>query len=110
LLARWVREKQLLSIEAAVRMLTSRPAEIFGFADRGRIAVGLAADLVVFDPATVAAGRLRRVHDLPAGAARLVSDSSGVDLVIVNGVAIREGGRDAVDPEGPLPGVVLRGH
>jgi N-acyl-D-aspartate/D-glutamate deacylase len=110
LLARWVREKQLLSIEAAVRMLTSRPAEIFGFTDRGRIAAGLAADLVVFDPATVAAGRLRRVHDLPAGAARLVSDSSGIDSVIVNGVAIREGGRDAVDPEGPLPGVVLRGR
>src|SRR5262249_61372979 len=65
LLARWVREKQLLSIEAAVRMFTARPAEIFGFTDRGRIAPGLAADLVVFDPATVAAGKLRRVHDLP---------------------------------------------
>jgi N-acyl-D-amino-acid deacylase len=110
LLARWVREKQLLSVESAVRMLTSRPAEIFGFTDRGRIASGLAADLVVFDPATVAAGRLRRVHDFPAGAARLVSDSSGIDSVIVNGVAIREGGRDVVDPEGPLPGVVLKGR
>jgi N-acyl-D-amino-acid deacylase len=108
LLGRWVREKRLLSIEAAVRMLTSRPAEVFGFADRGRIAAGLAADIVVFDPATVAAGRLRRVHDLPAGAPRLVSDAKGIDSVIVNGIAIREDGRDAVDPDGPLPGVVLK--
>jgi N-acyl-D-amino-acid deacylase len=108
LLAKWVRAKGLLSLEAAVRLLCSRPAEIFGFADRGRIAQGLAADLVVFDPATVGASELRRVHDLPAGADRLVSDATGIDAVIVNGTVLRAAGRDAVDPEGPLPGRVLR--
>jgi N-acyl-D-aspartate/D-glutamate deacylase len=108
LLAKWVRAKGLLSLEAAVRLLCSRPAEIFGFADRGRIAEGLAADLVVFDPATVGASALRRVHDLPAGADRLVADATGVDAVIVNGTVIRSEGRDAVDPAGPLPGRVLR--
>ena len=108
LLARWVREKRLLSLEAAIHLLSARPAEIFGFSDRGRIAVGLAADLVVFDPATVAATPLRRVHDMPAGADRLVSGAIGVDAVIVNGSLIRKDGRDVVDPEGPLPGRVLR--
>ncbi len=108
LLAKWVRTKGLLSLEAAVRLLCSRPAEIFGFTDRGRIAQGLAADLVVFDPATVGASPLRRVHDLPAGADRLVADATGVDAVVVNGTVLRAAGRDAVDPEGPLPGRVLR--
>jgi len=108
LLAKWVRTKGLLSLEAAIQLLCSRPADIFGFTDRGRIAQGLAADLVVFDPATVGASQLRRVHDLPAGADRLVADATGVDAVVVNGTVLRSGGRDAVDPEGPLPGRVLR--
>jgi len=108
LLQRWVREKQALSLEQAVRMLTSRTAEVFGIHDRGRIAAGLAADLVVFDPKTVGAASLRRVRDFPAGADRLVADAIGIDAVIVNGTPIREHGRDVVDPEGPLPGRVLR--
>ncbi|MEA2625055.1 MAG: hypothetical protein QOD06_1100 [Candidatus Binatota bacterium] len=110
LLARWVRGKRALSMEQAVRMLTSRPAEVFGIRDRGRLAVGVPADVVVFDPDTVAAGRLRRVHDLPAGADRLVADALGIDLVIVNGTVIREHGRDA-ELDGRLPGRLLRhGH
>jgi N-acyl-D-amino-acid deacylase len=108
LLAHWVREKRVLSLAGAVRLLSSRPAEIFGFTDRGRIATGLAADLVVFDPDRVAATPLRRVNDLPAGADRLVSDAIGVDAVIVNGKPVRREGRDVVDPAGPLPGRVLR--
>ena len=66
-------------------MLTSRPAEVFGITDRGALAAGLAADVVVFDPATVGCCELRRVHDQPAGADRLVADASGIDAVIVNG-------------------------
>ena len=108
LLGRWVREKGALGLEQAVRMLTSRPAEVFGIEDRGRLAVGLAADVVVFDPARVGASPLRRVYDLPAGADRLVSDASGIEAVMVNGTIIRRGGREAVDPAGPLPGRVLR--
>jgi N-acyl-D-aspartate/D-glutamate deacylase len=103
-----VRTKGLLSLEAAIQLLCSRPADIFGFADRGRIAKGLAADLVVFDPASVGASALRRLHDLPAGADRLIADATGVDAVVVNGTVLRVQGRDAVDPEGPLPGRVLR--
>jgi N-acyl-D-amino-acid deacylase len=108
LLGYWVREKGVLSLEAAVRLLTSRSADIFGITDRGRLAVGLAADVVLFDPQTVACGKLRRVNDLPAGADRLVADAEGVKAVIVNGVVIREDGQDAVDVEGALPGRLLR--
>ncbi len=109
LLARWVREKGAIAMEEAVRMLTSRPAEVFGITDRGLLASGMPADVVIFDPATVGAGRLRRVYDMPAGADRLVSDASGIEAVIVNGTVIRRGGKDAVDSQGPLPGKVLRG-
>jgi N-acyl-D-aspartate/D-glutamate deacylase len=108
LLSRWVREKQAIALPEAIRMLTSRPAEVFGIADRGRLATGLAADVVVFDPATVGASKLRRVHDLPAGADRLVADASGIEAVIVNGTIVRRAGRDAVAPDGPLPGALLR--
>jgi N-acyl-D-aspartate/D-glutamate deacylase len=109
LLGHWVREKGVLRLEEAVRLLTSRSADVFGLRDRGRIAPGLAADLVVFDPATVGCGPLERVHDLPGGADRVVSRAYGVDAVIVNGVVLREGGLDRVDPDGPLPGRLLRG-
>ena len=108
LLGRWVREKQAIPLEAAIRMLTSRPAEVFALADRGRLAEGLAADVVVLDPATVGAGPLRRVYDFPAGADRLVSEARGIETVIVNGTILRQGGSDALDAAGPLPGHVLR--
>jgi N-acyl-D-amino-acid deacylase len=108
LLGRWVREKQALSLEQAIRMLTSRPAEVFGIADRGRLAAGWPADIVVFDPATVGAGALRRVWDFPGGANRLVSDASGIDAVIVNGTVLRQNGHDRVAPDGRLPGKLLR--
>src|SRR5262249_42720229 len=104
LLARWVREKQALSIEQAVRLLTSRSAEVFGIADRGRLAGAVA----VFAPATVGCSPLRRVRDLPAGQDRLIADATGMRAVVVNGVLLREDGKDAVDPEGSLPGRVLR--
>ena len=108
LLARWVREKGAIAMEEAVRMLTSRPAEVFGITDRGRLAAGMPADVVIFDPATVGAGRLRRVYDMPAGADRLVSDASGIEAVIVNGTVIRRENQDQVTPEGSLPGKLLR--
>jgi N-acyl-D-amino-acid deacylase len=108
LLGRWVREKQALSLEQAVRMLTSRPAEVFGISDRGRLAEGWPADVVVFDPATVGAGSLRRVSDFPGGANRLVSDASGIDAVIVNGTVLRQNGRDRIAAGDKLPGKLLR--
>jgi N-acyl-D-aspartate/D-glutamate deacylase len=108
LLGRWVRERGALTTEQAVWMLTGRPAEVFGIADRGRLAVGRPADVVVYDPATVGAGRPERVHDLPAGADRLISRAFGIESVIVNGREIRRQGRDVVDATGPLPGRLLR--
>jgi N-acyl-D-aspartate/D-glutamate deacylase len=109
LLGHWVREKQSISLEQAVHMLTAQVCEVFDIRDRGRLAQGLPADVVVFDPDTVGASGLRRVYDFPAGADRLVSDASGIEAVIVSGVPIRIEGHDVVDPEGELPGQVLRG-
>lgn len=107
LLGRWVRDKGVLTLENAVRMLTSRPADVFGIKGRGRLAPGLAADVVVFDPDTVGAGPLRRVRDLPGHADRLVSDASGIEAVIVNGTFVRQGGVDRLDGT-RWPGRLLR--
>ncbi|HUJ98607.1 MAG TPA: D-aminoacylase [Stellaceae bacterium] len=109
LLGHWVREKGTLTLEQAIRMITSRPAEIFGIADRGRLAEGWPADIVVFDPATIAAGPLKRVWDFPGGANRLISEAAGIDAVIVNGTILRRNGKDAVAADGKLPGRLLRG-
>lgn len=109
LLSRWVREKKALSLEQAINMLTERPAKIFGLSDRGRLEVGRPADVVVFDPDEVGTSGLRRVNDLPAGAERLLADAFGIDAVVVNGSILRQAGLDRVDPDGTLPGRLLRG-
>ncbi len=109
LLSHWVREKRVLSLEQAVRLLTSRSAEVFGIHDRGRLQVGLAADVAVFDADTVGCSPLRRVRDLPGGSDRLIADATGIRAVVVNGTVLREDGRDSLDPTGALPGQVLRG-
>jgi N-acyl-D-aspartate/D-glutamate deacylase len=108
LLGHWVRERGSFTWEEAVRMLTSRLAEVMGITDRGRLAEGLAVDVVVFDPETVGAGKETRVHDLPAGADRLIVEASGIRTVMVNGTVIRQDGSDRVAPDGPLPGKLLR--
>lgn len=109
LLGRWVREKGVFTLEQAVRMLTSRPAEVFGLRDRGRIGLGLPADIVVFDPETVGSGRPRRIWDLPAGADRLVVDAEGIEAVIVNGTVVRRSGQDVGgSPAAAMPGRLLR--
>jgi len=108
LLGHWVREKKTLSLEDAVHNLTQRPAEMFGITDRGVLAEGRPADVVVLDPKTVGPGPLKRVYDLPAGADRLVSEAKGIDAVIVNGKIIRRDGKDAVAANDKLPGRVLR--
>jgi N-acyl-D-aspartate/D-glutamate deacylase len=108
LLSRWVRDRKALTLEDAVRKLTSEPAEIFGISDRGVLAPGRPADVVVFDPQTVGCTDLRRVNDQPSGADRLIADSVGISTVMVNGEIIRQGGTDTVDPDGELPGRLLR--
>ena len=92
-LGTWVRDRKVLTIEEAVRRMTSDPADFFGIRDRGRIAPGMAADLVLFDPGIVgAAGRPERLHDLPGGAKRMVVRSRGIEMTLVNGEVTWENG------------------
>ncbi|MEO5841083.1 MAG: amidohydrolase family protein [Acidimicrobiales bacterium] len=84
-LASYVREAEAIALEEAVHLLTEVPARYFGLRDRGTIAVGHFADLVVFDAATVDADRIVTVADLPGGADRLTSQALGIDYVLVNG-------------------------
>jgi N-acyl-D-aspartate/D-glutamate deacylase len=92
-LGTWVRERGVLTLEEAVRRMTSDPADFFGITDRGRLRPGLAADVTIFDPATVgSAGRPERRFDLPGGAKRMVMRSKGVELTIVNGAVTWERG------------------
>jgi N-acyl-D-aspartate/D-glutamate deacylase len=104
LLADCLRGRKLTSVERAVQMLTQQPAELFGLVDRGTIAAGNHADLVVFDPDTVGAENAHLVDDLPGGTARLTAGSEGVVRVYVAGVATVEDGKAT----GATPGRVLR--
>jgi N-acyl-D-aspartate/D-glutamate deacylase len=105
LLAHWVREKQAFTLEEAVRMLTLVPAMRWGFADRGLLREGMAADVVVFDPDTIAAEMPEVVYDLPAGAKRLTQRCRGVAATVVNGEILLRDGKHT----GALPGRLLRG-
>jgi len=105
LLGTWVRERGVLSLEAAVQRLTSDPADLFGIQGRGRLAAGAAADVTIFDPATVgSSNRGERRHDLPGGAKRMVMPSRGVEYTLVNGQVVYEQGALT----GAAPGQVLR--
>jgi N-acyl-D-amino-acid deacylase len=90
LLGTWVRERQVMPLERAVRKLTGEPADIFGFVRRGYLREGYCADVCVFDPRTVGPGPMRRVRDFPADAERLTAEEpSGLRHVLVNGTPIR---------------------
>jgi N-acyl-D-aspartate/D-glutamate deacylase len=108
LLGNWVRDREVMPLERAIHKLTAEPAGVYGLTDRGVIAEGKAADLVVFDPATVAPGPLRRVRDFPADGERLVADApTGVTHTLVNGNPIRLDGEQLPLPD-DLPGALLR--
>jgi len=105
LLGHWARERGTMGLSEAVRRLTAQPAAIFGMADRGLVRAGLAADLLLFDPATVGRGPKHRVHDLPGGAPRLNTEAVGVHGVWVNGH--RVAGPQGLLPDAPLAGRLL---
>jgi N-acyl-D-amino-acid deacylase len=104
-LQHWVRERNVLSLEDAVAMLTSRQAALFGIADRGRIAAGAFADLVLFDPGRVGIDDVRYVSDMPAGGTRLVAEPVGISASVVNGAIVTRDG----ELTGARPGTLIRG-
>ena len=107
LLGRWVRELGVLSLAEAARRLSGQQANLFGIRGRGTLAVGQAADLLLFDPDTVGIGPKQRLFDLPGGATRLRTEAVGVAGVWVNGRRLADTS-GPLAPEGPLPGKVLR--
>ena len=106
LLARWVRERDAMPLERAVRKVSGEPADIFGFDRRGYLREGNWADVCVFDPLTVDPGPLTRVRDFPGDAERLTAaDPVGVRHVLVNGTPIREDEQSLLDSLEERPGV-----
>jgi N-acyl-D-amino-acid deacylase len=105
LLGHWVREQGVMSLEEAVHRLTGRTALMHDMHDRGFVVPGKVADLVIFDPDTIASKPREPVNDLPAGGTRVKRDAIGIDHVIVNGTVLLDDGAltDA------LPGQIVRG-
>ncbi|MBM3503714.1 MAG: amidohydrolase family protein [Alphaproteobacteria bacterium] len=101
-LGHWVRGKGVLTLEQAIHRLAYQTAQVYGIVDRGLLACGRAADIVVFDPKTVGAGPLERVYDLPGGADRLVSRPHGIGAVIVNGRPLPAPGEETIEGPGRL--------
>ena len=106
LLSYWVRERArgTMPLETAVKVLTSEPAAVYGLRDRGAIEPGLKADLNLIDPIAVAPREMEVVHDLPAGAKRVLQRCDGFVVTIVDGQVVQ---RDGVDT-GARPGRVVR--
>jgi N-acyl-D-amino-acid deacylase len=100
-LARWVRERGDFDIAEGVRRLTSHPADLYGIQNRGRIAVGAQADLLLFDPDTVGVSPAERVADLPGGGRRTIRRPTGVHGVFCNGVKTFDGKDYVKHAKGP---------
>jgi N-acyl-D-aspartate/D-glutamate deacylase len=105
LLGYWVRERQALTLEQAIRKITFDLAAFWGLSGRGLLREGYMADAVIFDPATISPEMPTLEYDLPAGARRLKQKSIGIRATIVNGeVLLRDN-----EHTGALPGRLLRG-
>jgi len=86
LLGTWVRDRQAMPLEYAIKRITSEPADFFGIRNRGRLLPGMAADIVAFDYHTVGSDRRGQMrNDLPGGGRRLVMPARGIEHVFVNG-------------------------
>jgi N-acyl-D-aspartate/D-glutamate deacylase len=104
MLAFWVRERRLMNLEEAIKKLTFLPASIFGIHDRGLLRPGMAADVFVFDPATIDLLPPEKVTDLPEDAPRYIQRAKGIHYSIVNGSVLMKNGIHT----GVYPGKVLR--
>lgn len=103
-LSKWVRDEELFTLEEGVRRITSVPARVCGLDDRGVIAPGFGADLMLVDLANLELGTKSIVSDLPADGERWRAEAEGIEQVIVNGETIVESNKIT----GRLPGAVLR--
>ena len=92
-LGRWVRDHGIMPLEEAVSKLTFRVASIFGLSDRGLVRPGMAADLVIFDPATINTLEPEYVQDLPGNETRMIQQAAGVHHTVVNGEVVIENGK-----------------
>ena len=109
LLGNWVRDRNVMPMETAIRKLSGQQADLFGFVDRGYLRPGYWADITVFDPETIDPGPVRRVRDFPANAERLTADEpAGIRHVLVNGHAIQVDGEIVTDAVNARPGQLLR--
>jgi N-acyl-D-amino-acid deacylase len=106
LLDLWVRKRKVLSLEKAVHKLTQVPATVFGIPNRGVLAEGKVADLVLFNPDTVTAKTPKYAYDLPCNGRRLVSESEGIKATFVSGIQLYEEGNHT----GAMPGRILRSY
>jgi len=104
MLAYWVRERKLMTLEDAIKKLTFLPASIFGIHDRGLLRRGRAADVFVFDPEKIDLAAPAKVTDLPEGAPRFTQGAKGIHYTIVNGKVLMDNGAHS----GAYPGQVLR--
>ena len=104
-LSHWVREKQALTLEDAVRQLSFVPASHWGLTGRGLLREGWNADVVIFDPETVAPQLPELTYDLPASARRLKQKADGFLATVVNGEVVLRNNEHT----GALPGQLLRG-
>ncbi len=110
LLAHWVRDTGSFSLEEAIQQITGIPAAEWGLSGRGRLAEGFAADVAVFDPATVAPELPSVVHDLPSGGRRLVQRAQGMHATVVNGAIVARDGEFSGRPPGPPPAGAAGAH
>ena len=100
-LAHWVRERGDFDLVEGVRRLSSHPADLYGIPNRGRIAIGAQADLLLFDPAAVGITPAERVADLPGGGRRTIRRPTGVHGVFCNGVMTFDGKEYVKHAKGP---------
>lgn len=100
-LSHWVRDTGHFTWSEGIRRLTSEPADRFRIPDRGRLHVGLPADMLLFDPDTVGISKPLPVRDLPGGGTRMVRQASGVHGVWVNGIKVHDGQNYAKHHHGP---------
>ncbi|MAI55400.1 MAG: amidohydrolase [Gammaproteobacteria bacterium TMED95] len=104
LITKWVKQKGEIELSQGISMLTQQPAELYSLTDRGRLSVGLKADLNVIDLDALKLKTPHIVQDLPAGGKRFLQNAEGVEMTMVAGEIIYRDGA----PTGALPGKLVR--